>query len=66
MDCVGTNHITKSGSVGRLLPNLEARLVGENGDDVEVGQPGEIWVRGPIVMKVCHRCHTILEVALKS
>ena len=40
----------KPGSVGKLLPMTEARLV-----DVETGQdtsgPGEIWVRGPQVMK---------------
>ncbi|KAF8622704.1 hypothetical protein AX15_006795 [Amanita polypyramis BW_CC] len=45
----------KVGSVGVLLPNLEARIVvdGEgNGDiDAEEGQPGELWVRGPSIMK---------------
>jgi len=45
----------KLGTVGVLLPNLEARLVVDgDGDgliDAEEGQPGEIWVRGPSVMK---------------
>ncbi|KAF8689650.1 acetyl-CoA synthetase, partial [Rhizoctonia solani] len=41
----------KIGSAGELLPNLEARLVGEDGLDVELGQPGELWLRGPSVMK---------------
>ncbi|CCO29735.1 putative 4-coumarate--CoA ligase 3 Short=4CL 3 [Rhizoctonia solani AG-1 IB] len=41
----------KIGSAGELLPNLEARLVGEDGTDAEEGQPGELWLRGPSVMK---------------
>ena len=41
--------LSKAGSVGLLLPNLEARLVGENGADI---QSGELWLRGPTVMKV--------------
>ncbi|KAJ7443825.1 AMP binding protein [Mycena latifolia] len=43
----------KMGSIGPLLPNLEARLVDdEDGDvDAEEGKPGELWVRGPTVMK---------------
>ena len=45
--------LLKAGSVGVLLPNLEARLVGDDGVDVEQGGCGELWLRGPIVMKVC-------------
>ncbi|KXN85310.1 putative 4-coumarate--CoA ligase 1 [Leucoagaricus sp. SymC.cos] len=45
----------KAGSIGVLLPNLEARLVvdseGAGEIDAEEGQPGELWIRGPIVMK---------------
>lgn len=41
----------KCGSIGKLYSNLEARLVA--GDiDAEEGQPGELWIRGPMVMKV--------------
>ena len=42
----------KMGSIGVLLPNLEVRIIDEDGHDVEEGQPGEFWVRGPTVMKV--------------
>jgi acyl-CoA synthetase (AMP-forming)/AMP-acid ligase II len=43
---------TPPGSVGALVPNTEARLVDpETGTDVERGEEGEIWVRGPQVMK---------------
>lgn len=42
---------TKVGSVGRLMPNLEARLVDADDVDVPVGSAGELWIRGPSVMK---------------
>ena len=32
---------------GRPLPGVEIRLVDDDGKDVEVGTPGEIWSRGP-------------------
>ena len=37
------------GSVGSPLPSVEVQLVGENGEPVEPGAPGEIEVRGPSV-----------------
>ncbi|MEM7275065.1 MAG: AMP-binding protein [Actinomycetota bacterium] len=37
------------GSVGRLMPGVEARIVDEDGADCLVGDPGELWVRGPMV-----------------
>lgn len=42
------------GSIGRMLPNLEARLIGEDGQDVPEGEPGELWLRGPTIMKSYH------------
>ncbi|KAF7982250.1 hypothetical protein HWV62_29477 [Athelia sp. TMB] len=44
--------LRKVGSIGVLLPNLEARLIGEDDvTDVGEGEAGELWVRGPSVMK---------------
>ncbi|KAK1979300.1 AMP-binding enzyme [Colletotrichum cereale] len=40
-----------TGSVSMIVANCEARLVDDEGRDVEVGQPGEMWCRGPIVTK---------------
>jgi long-chain acyl-CoA synthetase len=37
------------GSIGRPVPGVEVRLVDRDGDDVLVGDPGELWVRGPNV-----------------
>ncbi|KAG0266307.1 hypothetical protein BG011_002715 [Mortierella polycephala] len=40
------------GAVGYVLPNQEVRVVDpETGKDVAQGERGEIWVRGPNVMK---------------
>ena len=37
------------GSIGRPLDGIHVRIVDENGDDVLVGDSGEIWVKGPNV-----------------
>jgi acyl-CoA synthetase (AMP-forming)/AMP-acid ligase II len=43
---------TPPGSIGALIPNTEARLVDpETGEDVAEGEEGEIWIRGPQVMR---------------
>ncbi len=39
--------VAKPGSVGRALPGVELRLVDDEGELAEEGDPGEISVRGP-------------------
>jgi long-chain acyl-CoA synthetase len=39
----------RDGSIGRPVPGVSVRLVGDDGDDVPFGDPGEIWVHGPNV-----------------
>ena len=39
----------RPGSVGRPVPELQLRLVDDEGEDAFVGDPGEVWVRGPNV-----------------
>ena len=42
----------KPGSIGPPLPSTECRLVDpETGEDVGEGERGELWIRGPQVMK---------------
>ena len=42
----------KYGLVGHPLPSFETRLVSdETGEDVGVGERGEVWLRGPNIMK---------------
>jgi len=43
--------IRKPGSVGQRIVNVEARIVDRNGNDVSVGEVGEIVYRGPTTMK---------------
>ena len=42
-------------SVGRILPGVEVRLVGPGCQPVAEGEVGELWVRGPTVMKGYYR-----------
>ena len=41
----------RPGSIGVPLPDMAVRLIDEEGEDALVGDPGEIWVRGPNVFK---------------
>jgi len=48
------NHVElehKPGTVGQSLPACEVRCVDENGESVEVGERGEIVIRGHNIMK---------------
>lgn len=42
-------------SVGPMFPGVEAKLVRNNGQPVPVGEVGELWVRGPNIMKGYYR-----------
>ena len=56
--------VRKAGSIGILLPNLEARLIvddtnlpdGKAAVEAKPGEAGELWIRGPNVMKVLLTC----------
>ena len=39
------------GSVGKLVPNMEAQIVDEDGNEVAEGEPGELWLKGPNVFQ---------------
>jgi long-chain acyl-CoA synthetase len=45
----GLGHNAPAGSIGVPLPGVEVRLIDPSGEDALVGDPGEIWVRGPNV-----------------
>jgi len=42
-------------SVGPMFPGVESRLVGPDRQPVPVGEVGELWVRGPNIMKGYYR-----------
>ena len=41
----------KAGYIGQPLPGVEVRLVDENNQEVNTGEPGEIQVKGPAVFR---------------
>jgi long-chain acyl-CoA synthetase len=41
----------RAGSVGRPIRGVEVRVVGDEGREVPTGADGELWIRGPVVMK---------------
>jgi long-chain acyl-CoA synthetase len=45
----GLGHDAPDGSIGVPLPGVEIRLIDPSGEDALVGDPGEVWVRGPNV-----------------
>ncbi|KAI1753916.1 acetyl-CoA synthetase-like protein [Xylaria castorea] len=47
----GSTQAAPPGSVGSLIAGCYARLVDDDGKDVEPGEAGEIWVKGPVVTK---------------
>ena len=44
----------KAGSVGRAIPSAEIRIVDDDGDTSPKGESGEVWLRGPMIMKGYH------------
>ena len=49
--CNPLNIEAYSGGIGLPVPSTEVELRDANGKEVPIGQPGELWVRGPQVMK---------------
>jgi len=41
----------KRGTCGLPVPGTEVRIVGDNGEDLPTGEAGELWLRGPQIMK---------------
>jgi fatty-acyl-CoA synthase len=43
--------VARAGSIGKPLMFTETRLADEQGDEVPVGEVGELWIRGPHVCR---------------
>ena len=48
--CNPTDNDAYSGTIGLPLPNVDIRLLDDDGNEVPQGQPGEIAIKGPQVM----------------
>ena len=44
----------KPGSVGRVIPSAEIRIVDDDGNTAKGGESGEVWLRGPMIMQGYH------------
>ncbi|HZJ27026.1 MAG TPA: class I adenylate-forming enzyme family protein [Acidimicrobiia bacterium] len=47
----GDDYGAHPGSVGRPVPTVELRLADPTGREVPVGENGEVWLRGPTIMR---------------
>lgn len=56
----------KPGSVGRAIPSAEIRIVDENGLSAVPGEIGEVWLRGPMIMKGYHNLPAITAEVLTT
>ena len=56
----------KPGSIGMSIPNVENKIVDEFGNELPVGEVGELIVRGPNVMKGYYKMPEDTEVALRD
>lgn len=60
--CPADQVFTHWGSIGRAVPGVEVRLVDSTGRDVQVGSPGEIIMRGPMMTEYWARPDDTAEV----
>ena len=63
---LNTPQIHRAGSVGKAIPGMEIRIVDDDGGTLPAEQIGEIWVKGPMVMKEYHNLPTETTAALTS
>jgi long-chain acyl-CoA synthetase len=47
----GADYVAHPDSVGRPVPVVEVKVVDPLGGDLPAGQPGELWIKGPNVVK---------------
>jgi len=52
---MNTPQAHRAGSVGRPLPGVQVRIVDDDGTPLPAGREGEVWLKGPMVMKGYYR-----------
>jgi len=56
----------RPGSAGKPVPGAEIKIVDESGNPLPPGQSGEVWLRGPMVMRAYHNLPRETEAALTA
>ncbi|MCC5932192.1 MAG: AMP-binding protein [Cyclobacteriaceae bacterium] len=51
LTCNAIDGTERIGTIGIPLPSTEIKIMDDDGKEVPVGKPGEIWAKGPQVMK---------------
>jgi long-chain acyl-CoA synthetase len=49
--CLNVPQMMRAGSVGKALPGVEIKIVDDDGRALGTEQIGEIWLKGPMIMK---------------
>lgn len=60
------NQASYNGSIGVPASSTDVRLLGDDGEQVALGQPGEMWVKGPQVMKGYYNRQDATDEVLKD
>ena len=60
------NQESFNGTIGLPASSTDIRLIGDNGEEVAIGEPGEMWVHGPQVMKGYHNRQDATDEVLKD
>jgi len=60
------NQESYNGTIGLPASSTDIRLIGDNGEEVALGEPGEMWVKGPQVMKGYYNRQDATDEVLKD
>lgn len=60
------NQESYNGTIGLPASSTDIRLIGDDGEEVAIGEPGEMWVKGPQVMKGYHNRQDATDEVLKD
>ena len=60
------NQTSFNGTIGLPAPSTDIRLLDDNGEEVAIGEPGEMWVKGPQVMKGYYKRQDATDEVLKD
>jgi long-chain acyl-CoA synthetase len=60
------NQESFNGSIGIPVSSTDIRLIGDDGEEVALGEPGEMWVKGPQVMKGYYNRQDATDEVLKD